>query len=159
MGFKFSLQPVLEQRQAQEEKRQREYSEAQAKAEAARERLEQVKRDIARWDAEIRAGLGTMPFARREMIERWIGSQEERLELMDEEIRMLEQAAEQCRLRLVKAVQDRTVMEKLREKEMAAWRMEEARAERGFFDELAVRDFIDQRNQEKDAGSEERIAG
>jgi flagellar export protein FliJ len=100
-----------------------------------------------------------MAFARREMIERWIGAQEGRLELIDEEIRMLAQQAEQCRQRLVKAVQDRTIMEKLREQERMGWLLEQERAERRFFDELAVRDFIDQQHQEKDAESEERIAG
>lgn len=158
MAFKFSLQPVLEQRLAQEEKRQREYGEAQSRVEAARQRRRQVEDDIARWTAEIRREMITMPYPRREMIERWISEQLGRLELIDEEIRMLAAQAEQCRQRLVTAVQERTMMEKLQERELAEWRIEEARAERRFFDELAVRDFIDQKNAEKDAGLEERIA-
>lgn len=159
MAFKFSLQPVLEQRLAIEDKRQREYGEAQAKVEAARARQRQAQAEIERWIGEVRRQLGVMPFAQREMIERWIADQHDRLELLGEEIKMLGQQAEQCRLKLVKAAQDRTVMEKLRESEIKAWRQEEDRAERRFFDELAVRDFIDQKNREKDAGLEERIAG
>lgn len=159
MAFKFSLQPVLQQRLAQEEKRQREYGEAQSKAEAARERRRQVLENIDRWAGEVRRGQATLDFARRDLIERWITAQNERLELMEEEIAMLAAQAEQCRARLVKAMQDRTIMEKLRERERTEWRQEEDRAERRFFDELAVRDFISHKQQEKAAGLEERIAG
>lgn len=159
MPFKFTLQPVLQQRVATEEKRQREYGDAQAKVESARERRRCVVEDISRWGDVVRRTQGAMDYARRELIERWITAQEERIELLDAEIEMLAAQAEQCRLRLVKAVQDRTMMEKLREREHADWRIEEDRAERRFFDEIAVRDFIDQKNQEKDAGLEERIAG
>lgn len=153
MGFKFSLQTVLEHRQTLEEQAQREYSESLARLEATRRRRTEVEADIARCVSNVRIRQArSVNFAERELYERWIGELEIQVGRLQDEIQKQSVEVEKLRLKLVKAVQDRTVMEKLREKELAAFRIEENRAELKQFDDIAVRDFAKARLREKIAG-------
>ena len=160
MVFVFSLQSVLEHRLAKEEKAQREYSDALGCLREARRRRREVEQDIERRAEQVRQMQRTgLRFAEREIFERWIQARQTQVqELAREEQRQAEQV-EQCRLRLLKAVQDRTIMEKLRDKEWTAYRVEEARADLRRFDEIAVRDYVNaHRRREKIARQRERIA-
>lgn len=160
MVFAFSLQPVLDHRQAKEEKAQREYGDALGRLEGIRRRRREVENDIETRGEQVRRKQRTgLSFAEREIIERWIQTLQEQLKRLDQEERQLAEQAEQCRLRLLKAVQDLKVMEKLREKEWADYRLDEARADLRRFDEIAVRDYVNaHRRREKNAQSRERIA-
>jgi len=159
MKFVFSLQAVLDHRRTIEEKLQREYGEALSRLEAVSRRRRQVEHDILRCTDEIRhrSQVG-LPFAEREIYERWIDACREQIEALMKEEERHAALVETCRQRLLKAVQDLTIMEKLCERERAAFRLEEARAELKFFDAIAVRDYVITRRQAKDAALAERIA-
>jgi flagellar FliJ protein len=164
MAFKFSLAPVLEQRQATEDRAQREYGTAQQKL----LRLRQQKREI---DGEVQARkqqvreeqMQALPYARRELVENWIVALEQHLRQVEQDMYRQIAMVEQLRLKLVKAMQDRTIMEKLRDKEIEEYRQAEERSERRRFDEIAIRNFAMAQRQAKFAESQvpqaERIAG
>ena len=159
MRFRFTLQPVLEQRLTVEELRQRVFAQAHAAVEAARAEVRLVDEDLSARKDQIRqrqAGGMTLPM--RRMYEDWIAAQTARRVQLNGRLQELEAKAEAERVKLVKAVQARIVMEKLREKELKAWRLEEARVELKEFDEIAVRNFANERRQEKNAGQAERIS-
>ena len=159
MGFNFSLQAVLDHRHTQEEQRQREFSEAQAKVQTVMRQQVEIRQDIARRNEQIRSRQQTgLSFAHRELYENWIGAQEAQWHRLEQEREELEKVAETKRQALVKAVQARTVMENLRDQEQAQWLQEEKRAEMRLFNEIAVREFNEQRRREKDSQQEERIA-
>lgn len=143
-----------------EEKSQREYGEALGRFEAVRRRRQEIDEDIARCAEQVHQGqMRGFGFREREIFERWIEAQRQLARQLQDELQRLAIEVEQRRQLLIKAMQDRTIMERLREREMAAYRQEEARIELRLFDEIAVRDYIDtMRNREKDSDPQERIA-
>ena len=160
MGFKFTLQAVREHRQTVEEKLQREYSEALGQLEAIRQQQRDVETDISRCIAEVRRKQACgLNFAEWGIYEHWIDEQHEQVERLLGKAEQMAKEVEVRRLKLVKAVQDRTIMDKLRSSELKAYRKEEGRVELRLFDEIAVRDYVRAQHQEKDAGFPERIAG
>jgi len=159
MKFTFSLQAVLDHRLTVEDKLRREYGEALSRLQAVSRRRRQVQNDAVRCVNEIRQRMRAgQPFAEREIYERWIEACREQIEALMKEEEHLAAIVEQHRQRLLKAVQDRTIMEKLCERERAAFLLEEARGELKFFDAVAVRDYVITRRQAKDADLAERIA-
>lgn len=150
MRFRFSLQPVLEQRMTVEELRQRLFAQAQAAVEEVRREMRAIDQDIlARKDQVQQGQLGGMHFAMRRMIEDWIDAQTARRGTLTVKVHELEAKAEQERQQLVKAAQARIALEKLREQELKAWRLEEARAEMKQFDEIAVRNAAMERRAQR----------
>lgn len=159
MGFEFTLQAVLDHRLTLEEQAQRHYSEAQARVEAAQAEKKEIEADIRARFEQIRehqrrgAGL-----AWRQLIEQWIDNQRLAIHQLENRIEDLKKEVEKRRQALIKAMQAREVLEQLREQEFEVYRYEEARMEMKLFDEIAVRNYLEERNREKDADSAERIA-
>ena len=164
MPFQFSMEPVLEHRRALEDKAQREYGAAVARLEATRGRKRDIETELESRKQQVRREQQqALPYIMRELIENWIVSLEQHLREVDLEAKRQAVQTEQMRLRLVKAMQNRTVMEKLRDKEMSDFKVTEERSERRRFDEIAIRNYAMERRQEKFAELEaeptERIAG
>lgn len=157
--FRFSLQPVLDQRIAQEELRQREHQEIQAVMDRLRQEQEAIEADIERQGESIREQLGRgMTFQIRGLYESWIDFQKQEVRRVGREMDALRDELEKRRLRLVEAARARTLIEKLRDKEEKAWRIEQDRLERIAFDELGSRQFSERRRSEKIAARQERNA-
>jgi flagellar export protein FliJ len=157
--FRFTLQAVLDHRLTQEERRQRDWAEALQRVEAARLQRAAIEADIELRFAEIRRGQRDgLALAMRELIERWIAEQQRNALQAEAEIRKLEDEADRRRLALVEAARARLALESLRDQELRDARLRETRAENKAFDEIAIREFLIQSRQEKDAGREERIA-
>jgi flagellar FliJ protein len=163
MPFRFSLQPVLEHRKRIEESRQRECGEALSRLELARSEMKRLKEEIRRRHDQIRSDQrtpqsGAAAFARRALIENWICVQRGEIGATEAIIVHREQEWRQSRDRLIGALKDRKVIEKLRDRESRDYRRNEARSEMKTFDEIAVRDFANERRREKAAAHTERIA-
>jgi flagellar FliJ protein len=159
MPFRFSLQAVLDHRRSVEEQRQREFGEALTRLEAARGQRHRIEREIHRRHVQVREGQrGGLDYALRELIERWIDLQRQEAVEVDASIGRLDEEARRRRARLLEAVKARMVLERLRDRELRAFRQEEARAELKVFDEIAVRDYLNEHRREKDAHQAERIA-
>lgn len=156
MAFRFSLQPVLEQRQRIEDERQRELGDIQRRLESSRRRVQEIEEDIRRRHESVRENQRKgVRFALRELEERWIQAQRQAALEEQQVIRGLEEQEVQARARLVEAAKGRMVIEKLRERELAQWKLDEARRELKLFDEIAVRDYVNDRRREKNAGCPE----
>jgi flagellar export protein FliJ len=165
MAFRFSLQPVLDQRLAQEEQAQRQYARALAWLEGLRRRRQEIENEIKSCRQQISLGQRRgMDLARRDLYERWIEHQHDQIRILEKRIEAAAQAAEQERRLLVQATQKRTIMEKLYEREQADWRRDQQRSEIKTFNEFAVRDWAAQKRRRKDRTGEkathprERIA-
>lgn len=160
MGFRFSLQPVLNHRKLLEERAQRDFSLARQRVEELRNMKQGLEEDVANRGAQIRrAMLAGIGFAERSLWENWIRAQRAEALRLAREIDEAQRLADEKRARLVHAMQQRTVLDRLRERELADWRREQDRAERRDFDEIAVRDYAEQMRQAKAAAQAERIAG
>jgi flagellar export protein FliJ len=140
MGFKFSLQAVLNQREANEERCQREYSMALAQLETLRRRRVQIDEEIEHCRDRIARGQRDgMDWDHRRLIEQWIDHQKEEGLRVDRLCEEANENVERKRRQLTEANQQTRIMEKLREREYGDWRLGERRAEAKAFDEFAMR--------------------
>ena len=159
MGFQFSLQPVLDHRKVQEEQIQRFYSQYKGQLEAQQKIQSEIQEDLKQRLEQVRTQQREgMDHPKRELYETWIETRRMDIEQLNEQIRKLGQIVEQWRLKLVRAMQARMILEEFHEQELKEYRTQEARAERKMFDEIGVRKYIDTQRQEKNAGQAERIA-
>lgn len=148
--FKFKLQPVLDQRKAVEELRQREYHEALRQLTGLEEKRSEVLRQHDEAREQVVRSIGTRHGgALRQYFADWSRWVSREIRRMEGEIGSLRAQAERRREALVEAVKQRTMIEKLREREEREWRTEEARAEQKTFDELALREYAGRRREEK----------
>ncbi len=151
MKFNFTLQAVLEQRLAQEERMQRDYSQTVARIAALRRGLAEIQSDIEHWRGQIRADQTSMGWERRGIYENWIEARQEEAAQLAAQIERMTAIAERERMMLIKAMQARMLIEKLREREHQLFCQERDRVEAREFDEFGVRQFSQQlRAQERD---------
>lgn len=157
--FRFSLQPVLDQRIAKEELRQREYKELQGVMEGLRQEQQTIQSDIAHQGQlvsdQLRQGIS---FQIRYLYESWIDYQKREVGRLNKEMDDLRPQLEERRLCLVEAARGRILIEKLQEKELEAYQKEQARVERIAFDEIGTRQFSERQRAEKSAARKERNA-
>lgn len=157
--FRFSLAPVLDYREALEQKRQREYAHAmdmvQIIEDEKRQTLLKISESRGKAGDAIREG---RPEGEASLHQRWIEWAESDLPRIDREIAGRRSEAEARRLRLIESVRERQVIEKLREIENREYIKQADRAEQQMFDEIALREFYTQRRKgaEKVAQVEER---
>ncbi len=155
MKFNFSLQAVLDQRLAQEERMQRDYNQTMAQISAVKRGMHEIEDDIAHWESQVRNEQAGMAFNQRGLFENWIDVQHDELKKMQEQLERMMKIAEKERQLLIKAMQARTLMEKLRDREYKLFREEADKAEGRMFDEFAVREFAEQRRRKNDQGGGE----
>lgn len=158
MGFVFTLTPVLEARKAAEEKAQREYGVALEEVEARRREQREYLEEAERRRAEVRAAqMQGQPVLMRELYESWIAQRRESAERLTPTIHKLHAKAEQFRLALVKVMQARLVLEKLREREYREWLNAEERSERRRFDEIAIRNYAEEQRRQRAAAEVQEL--
>lgn len=158
MKFNFSLQAVLDQRMAQEERMQRDYNQTMAQISAVRRGMHEIEDDITHWEEQVRSDQANMGFNQRGLFENWIDVQHDELKKMQQQLEQMMKIAEKERQLLIKAMQARTLMEKLREREYKLFREEADKAEGRMFDEFAVRDFAEQRRRKTDQAGRQDAA-
>lgn len=157
--FRFSLAPVLDYREALEQKRQREYAHAmdmlQVIEDEKRQTLVKIDESHTKAGDAIREGRTDGEAA---LHQRWIQWAESDLPRVDREIAGRRAEVEARRQRLIETVRERQVIEKLREIENREYVKQADRAEQQMFDEIALREFYSQRRKgaEKVAQAEER---
>lgn len=156
MKFNFSLQAVLDQRLAQEERMQRDYNQTMAQIGAVKRGMHEIEDDIAHWESQVRNDQMNMGFEKRGLFENWIDVQHDELKQMREQLERMAKIAEKERQLLIKAMQARTLMEKLRDREYKLFREEADKAEGRMFDEFAVRDFAEQRRRKNEQAGQQQ---
>lgn len=157
--FKFSLQPVLEHRNAIEGLRQREYHEVVgqiADLEAQKERFLEQQGEGLRTAAA--GAMGPRDMAFRRFFGDWVGWVGAEIDEISHNVLLLSEEAETRRLALAEAAKQKKIMEKLRDKEEEDWKLDEARAEQKLFDEIAIRGFQTKAREEKLTSRQERIS-
>jgi flagellar protein FliJ len=141
--FKFSLQRVLELREEAEHVAAIELASARAVADEAR----RVKEVLDARRAETRQALDSPPGRERRIAEvRQIYMLMEHLDTKvaraDESVASAERGVENGQARLGETVKDRRVIDRLRERQMDAWRIAGDRVERETMDDIARARFI-----------------
>lgn len=160
--FRFKLEPVLGHRRLLEDDAKRDFQVAMAALNEARERREAAVRLIDEQSERIRSQQGAIDWRMRELHENFIRGQELVIDDLDRVIEKRSEVVEERRAVLIEASKRVKILEKLREKELKEYEKEELRQERILFDEIAVREFNEQKRWEKDArrqqAEKERIA-
>jgi len=140
-GFRFRLENVLRHRRNIERDRKRDLAEALARLGALQDELADIVRRMRQADADLRAGglsgrldMGFLAAHRRFMV-----SMRQKALGLAQKIRAAQAEVEQARAAVVQAATDRKVMEKLRERKLAAW-MERVSAQQDrAYDEIGMR--------------------
>lgn len=159
--FKFTLQSVLEVRCATEEQRRGELARVLDKVAECEIHGTKIQAEIARGARLSREALSRgAPYAYRELFENWIAWGESEMQRLEARLSEFRAEAEKRRLVLAAASRERTILDKLRDKEMQAYRREMDRAEQRHYDDLAIRDYALARRADKEnlASAEERIS-
>ena len=136
--FRFKLQKVLEARQSFEDQAKREFGEAQIKLREEQDRFKKVIHEAQEFknDMAVRRRKGATVRQFQDDIQRdWIN----RRKIRDQRhhVKNAEDSAAKKRLKLVEAMRDRKVMEKLREKYLADFKKEVRKNEMKFADDIA----------------------
>lgn len=159
MKFKFSLQPVLQHRQALEEKAQQAFGEAKHRLDEAQRHRDSIREGIRERGEQVRhAQRAGLSFAHRELFENWIERQRQEVLRLEQVIQDHLRQVEQRRAEMIESMRARKVMDQLREQERRQWLQEQAKNEMKFFDDVANRNFMVAQASEKDAHTGERIA-
>lgn len=139
-AFRFSLQAILTLREEKEQEAQRQYALKLRAVEALEAELAAVGQRLAALAAEQATRLQTgLPASELEGLGRYCVVLEERLTQLRLELARAQHVAEQARLALVKATQDRQALEKYRQKLHRAYDYTQACNEQKLLDDLAGR--------------------
>ncbi len=136
--FRFKLQKVLEARQTFEKQAKREFGEAQLKLREEQESLENFINDAREFkkDMVVRRRGGAIVKQFQDDIQRdWTNKR--KIRDQRHRVKKAEDFAEEKRLKLVEAMRDRKVMEKLREKYLAVFIKEVRKNDMKFADDIA----------------------
>jgi flagellar FliJ protein len=163
MPYCFSLQAVMDHRRNLEETAERELGNIQSFIRLVEGNIHQVAADISNRYAQVNeAMLLGKSTEQRQLTETWILRQKNHLHDLDGIRRQKQEELEEKRRALIEAMKQRTIIEKLQEKELEDYRRQESRDEQKMFDEIALREFELERNnrndEEKDSSQSERIA-
>lgn len=138
MKFQFRFQKVLEQRQRVEDEARRDFLTAKAKTEAALAELKRLYQSID--DARAQAQASHLAPQLVE-ISLFIEGQKIRIASQHKVVREFKEAEEVVQDRLVEAAKDKKTLEKLREKDLQAYRERLDKQERDENDDLSTMRF------------------
>lgn len=141
-GFKFRLQKVLEMREQKEKLLQQRFMELLAMAEYEKKELEKLYER----QEEYRQQLAEKQQGNLEVHEvmNYLSYLEHLADAIEEQkvvVREAEERAEEARLDLMRAAQEKKAVEKLRDKQYEDWMKEQQRAENIFLDEISSSRF------------------
>jgi flagellar protein FliJ len=138
--FKFKLEALLTHRRHIEKEKQRRVAQVQQEIQTLHRRIRETQTLIA---AENRT-LGTRELTGRLDMQyishekRFVGNLALRIALAMQQLAALEQVLAAARAELLAAARARKVIEKLREKQFARWRLEQERKEAAVIDEIGT---------------------
>ena len=141
--FRFSLQRILDYRRQLREKAENEVRIVREMIREERNALSLREGEVARQKKALleRGGSGMINVAELSLISVYLDSLRARLAEHRGNLRRLEARLKERMAALVRASQEEKVMERLREKELRAYRESETRAENRFLDEIAIRRY------------------
>lgn len=143
MKFKFSFETLLTQRHQAEEAARRDWSEAQAKVDAAKQELNEFydQLDAARDRAGSLEKTGGQQAGALVSISEFIYGQNVRIERLRLSMRELVADAEIKRETMVEAAKEKKTLQKLKEKQIEAFKLKMKKRELKEVDELIVTRF------------------
>lgn len=139
-AFRFQLQAILTLREEQEQEAQRAYAEALRAVEEVRASISRLERELAGTAEEqvqrLRTGMSASELQR---LAGYCVVLELRLDSLRADLQRVQAAAEQARVHLLKASQNRQALEKYREKLQRVHAARIARSDQNQLDDLAGR--------------------
>jgi len=136
--FRFSLAPLLRLRAHAEDQRKRELGEALRVKEAADQALRDLQADRDRLIAECAPGQAAFDTERRRQLNLYLGLMADRIRAAGEYCRQAENGILQAKEALKTAIQQRKILERLREIRQEEFRGEENRRQQKALDEHAA---------------------
>ena len=138
--FKFRLEALLTHRQQVEKEKQRRVAQVQQEIQAVLRHIQETQSRISAENRTLGAkeltGRLDMQYIAHE--KRFVGALSVRIALALQKLAGLEQTLAAARAELLAAARARKVIEKLREKQYARWRMEQERKEAAVLDEIGT---------------------
>ncbi|MBF7081960.1 flagellar export protein FliJ [Desulfallas sp. Bu1-1] len=132
--FEFRLEPVLKQREAREEQAALEQARALEEYNRKLRRLTEARENLARV-AQSDCHAGLVDWFNKLAYCEFMACEVKQREL---EVNRSNKKLERCRNNLVQAMQERTVIEKLKEKQFSTYKLAVSRLEQKELDELAA---------------------
>jgi len=152
--FRFTLQEVLDYRTRIEEMRQRELAETQRQVDRLEDLIAQATALRLDCRGELSARLQEGSFLYQEIYLNYIKALDSLIKRSMTHLEELHKERERRRLLLEYATRQSQALDELKKAELRQFRVEEQRAERKQFDEIAIRNFL-MASREKNAGSPE----
>lgn len=144
--YQFPLQKVLEYRQHLEEKEQLRLAQVQQQALQARQNVVKAKEVLLQGQEEYSRCQVRLDVSEALLASEYVIYLEKRLQAYQEELERQEQRLQQQIKVTEKAMQDRKIMDKLREKDFQRYQQEQAKIEQRHMDEAARNVYLRQKN-------------
>lgn len=139
-SFRFNLEPVLNYRCRLEEKAKEELAGSLARYQQAKEALESVEEALAASSRPVERG--KVDLHQLIMNENYRQMLEQQLEVQSARLAAAEEAVARCRSKLEKKMQERKVVETLKDKKLAEFRYWQEKQEQKIIDEVATAQYI-----------------
>lgn len=136
-GYKFRLQNILKLRESVEKNKKNEFGAATQRFESEKLKLEQLNAEMYNMCCEIEKSIAEGTSA-GEMVLQQQYKEYYKYSISNQivKVRMAEEYLESCRLELVKAVQDKKMLEKLKEMDYQKYTYTEQKSEEKLVDDL-----------------------
>jgi len=142
-GFVFKLEPVLRQRKADEDEKQRELAKLLRKQMIYLDQLRGMQESITGSKHDLRESLrGAVDLSAVGDFARFNAQCEQRARSIVQQLAGLERQIETQRTQLLEAVKARKAIEMLRDRHYRAWQLQQARREEAALDEVGAQQFI-----------------
>lgn len=145
--FKFKLETVLKVKIRVEELRRKELQLAEIQRDQAHKQLLQRQAEVTQtldnYREDLMRRIDVHQAVNYDRFLRWLNKQ---AELVAAHLEQCERQVDEARNKLVEAVKEKQILEKLKEKAYEAYKLEEQRLENQFLDELGTGSFIRQGN-------------
>lgn len=139
--FKFKLQAVLKHRTHIEQMRQRELAEAQAQVTRLQDELRRLNQEVTDASESVRKNhmTGRLDLGFLAAHRRYLAATQRKGMAIVQRIAYAQQIADEARARLAEAAKDKKIIEKLRERGLQRWQVEQQTKEMALLDEVANR--------------------
>jgi flagellar FliJ protein len=138
--FHFKLEALLDHRQRVEKEKQRKLAVIQQEVQVITRQLQETHARIAAENKTLTATAltGTLDMQYIAHEKRFVGNLHIKIVLGMQKLAGLEKTLNAARAELLAAARDRKVIEKLKEKQLARWRLEQDRKEAALMDEIGT---------------------
>ncbi|MGE5576307.1 MAG: flagellar export protein FliJ [Syntrophothermus sp.] len=141
--FVFNLERVLDYRKHQEDELSIQLALLRERLRREEELLVFLQGQYHQTQAQLReAGLGDLPMEKILLLRDFLAGLEIQILHQSEVVALAAQEVEQCRQKLLEARQNCKILEKLRERDLAAYQSEVLRQEQAMLDEIGAQGYI-----------------